>query len=788
MREMEGRTLRVLEYDKIRTMLAERAACSLGSDAAAALEPSLDLAWITERQYETSEACEIIMNVSAFPLGGIHDIRQYISAAERESLLQPKELLDVAGTLFSARRLRAFLVKLNEPYPRLAAIAGRIDLFDKIEEQVQRAIGQNGEVLDSASDALARVRSELRSVRERLTDRLHSIVQSSQYRNVLQEPIITIRDDRYCVPVKAEYRSQLPGIVHDASASGATIFVEPASVVELGNDLKQLAIKERDEVEKVLRSLTLLVARQAEEMRWTVETLAEIDFISARARLSLDQRAVQPALNCDGRLRLVAARHPLLTGEVVPVDVELGKRFKTLLITGPNTGGKTVTLKTVGLLTLMAQSGLHVPAAPGTEIAIFDHVFADIGDEQSIEQSLSTFSSHVGNIVRLLQHLKPNTLVLLDEIGAGTDPDEGAALAKAILEFLMDRDARIVATTHYGELKEFAYVREGVENASVEFDLETLRPTYHVMIGVPGSSNAFAIASRLGMPSDVVERAHTYVSGRQDTADEMIRRIEESHRAAIEDRRDAKQASSDAELLRSRYEQELRKLETAREKLEERVRAEGRELIERYTKRLDRAMKELRSYKREGKRTQVLQQEITNAFKEIEEATVPAPSEQFEEEPLEDHVYRRGETVLVTGLNQSGFLLDEIKDGAATVQIGSMRVTVPADTLRPVRRQPKEEPPPAASTSISLEAARTVSPELKLIAQRAEPAIRNLDKYLDDAMTAGLQQVRIIHGRGTGALKKAVWDYLKDHSGIESFRLAEDNEGGSGATIVELKR
>jgi DNA mismatch repair protein MutS2 len=786
--EMEDRTLRVLEYDKIRAMLAERAACSLGRDMASQLAPSTDLTYITERQFETSEACEIILSVASFPLGGIRDIRSHVVKAEREAVLQPQELLEVAGTLSSARRLRSFLVKLSTPYPRLAAIGGRIDSFSEVEEQVNRAISSAGEVIDSASDALARVRSDLRSVRGRLMDRLHSILQSSQYRNALQEPIITIRDDRYCVPVKSEYRSQLPGIVHDASASGATVFVEPASVVELGNDLKQLAVKEQDEIEKVLRALTRLIMLRAQEIHWTVETLAEIDFISARARLSLDQNAVKPGLNRSGRTRLFAARHPLLTGEVVPIDLELGRRFRTLLITGPNTGGKTVTLKTVGLLTLMAQSGLHVPAGAGTEIAVFDQIFADIGDEQSIEQSLSTFSSHIGNIVRFLKEIRPDTLVLLDEIGAGTDPDEGAALAKAIIEYLMDRGARIVATTHYGELKEFAYLYDGVENASVEFDIETLRPTYHLMIGVPGSSNAFAIASRLGMTEDVVKRAQSFVSGRQDSSDEMIRRIEESHRAAIEERRDAEQAATDAEIIRDRYEEELRKLESARDKLEDRIRSEGRELIERYTKRLDKAMKELRSYKREGKRTQVLQQEITKAFEEIQEETVVSPEEQFEEQPLTGHVFRKGETVFIASLNQVGTVLDEAKGDSAMVQIGSMRVAVPVETLRPTRQKPREEAISSVAEGVSLEKVRNISPELKLIAQRAEPAVDNLDKYLDGAMAAGLRQVRIIHGRGTGALKKAVWDYLRGHPGVESFRLGEDNEGGSGATIVELKQ
>jgi len=768
-------------------MLAEHAACSLGRERALALIPIGHIEQIQRMQAETSEAVSVLRLHGAMPLGGISDIRPVVHKAGLDATLQPLDLLDIAGTLGAARRLRSFLVKLRDDIPLLAGPAGQISTFEPIEQEIARCIDPKGEVLDSASAALAQVRSDLKTTHARIIDRLNSILQSSRYRTAIQEPVITQREDRYCIPIKVEYRSQVRGIVHDASTSGATVFVEPEQIVELGNDLKRLSSKEREEIEKVLTKLSRAVAGVAAEVLATVDILAHLDFVTAKARLSLAQNASEPALNRDGWLRLVQARHPLLTGEVVPIDVELGRRFQALLITGPNTGGKTVTLKTIGLLTLMAQSGLHVPAAQGSEIAVFDQVSADIGDEQSIEQSLSTFSSHIGNIVRVTKTIRRNALVLLDEIGAGTDPAEGAALAKSILDYLLERDARIVATTHYGELKEFAYVRDGVENACVEFDPETLRPTYRVMMGVPGSSNAFAIASRLGMPGEVTGKAEASLAGRRGGADEILRRIEESQRAAAEDRRLARQSASEAEALRRRLEDQVRKLEAARARVEDEVRGRGRHLIDRYTRKLERALAELANTSREGRRSERIKQEAKQVLDQAREELVEAP-EPEEEAPVEGIVFRKGDPVRIASLNQEGILAEELEDDHATVMIGAMRVVVPAAALRPGHGKPMEKPREPTGATVTLTKAATVSPEIMLRAQRAEEALFNLDRYLDEAQAAGLDQVRIVHGKGTGALKNAVWQFLKDHPAVESYRLGDQAEGGSGATIAALKR
>jgi DNA mismatch repair protein MutS2 len=783
---MEEHALKVLEFDKVVNMLAEHAATTLGRERALDLVPQRDLQWIRQMQAETSEAKSILQVHGSVPLGGIKDIRPLLQKAQIEAMLNPVDLLNVAQTFASSRRLRAFLLKQKDDFPLLAEIAGQVSSFESVEQQVAYAINSSGEILDSASATLARVRSELRTKHGRIIDRLNSMIQSSKYRTAIQEPVITQREDRYCIPVKIEYRTQIKGIVHDASTSGATIFVEPEQIVELGNDLKQLAAKEREEIEEILRNLSREVGKVAHEAQATMEVIGHIDFTVAKAKLSLALDGSEPILNRDGWLRVIQARHPLLKGDVVPIDVELGRRFRVLLITGPNTGGKTVTLKTVGLLTLMAQSGLHVSAYSGTEIAVFDQVFADIGDEQSIEQSLSTFSSHVRNIVRVLTTVKQNSLVLFDELGAGTDPAEGAALAKSILEYLLQKGVRTIATTHYGELKEFAFANEGVQNASVEFDPVTLRPTYRLMVGVPGSSNAFAIAARLGMPEYITRKAEQSLVGRQDGSDQIIRKIEESHRAAMEDQREAKKAVTEAEILRRRYEEQLQKLENARAKVEDEVRNRGKQVIERYTKRLERSLEQLEKMKYEGKRSERLKQEVKQSIEKVREEIIPEP-EIEEDIPVEGVVFKKGDTVKISTLNQIGTLVEEIEDDQATVVVGAMRIKVPVSTLRPAVPKKEDRQIEPTGASVTLTKATTASPELKLIAQRAEQALYNLEKYIDDAHAAGLEQVRIIHGKGTGALKNVVWQFLKDNPAVESFRLGEQEEGGAGATIVKLK-
>jgi DNA mismatch repair protein MutS2 len=785
---MNAHSLRVLEFDHIISMLRERTACALGDEVAQQLEPSTELLTITESQRETTEAVGIINEDGSMPLGGIHDIRASVGKAALDAMLDPSAFLSIAGTLASGRALRAFIIKRIEKCPKLGEIAVNIGQFQRIEAAVSEAVNDNGEIRDTASPELAAVRSKLRTTHSRLVDKLHSIINSFQYRTMIQDPVVTQRGDRYCIPVKSDYRHAFGGIVHDSSASGATVFIEPATIVDMGNDIKELTAKEAREIERILTRLSGFVKASAGEIKITLDAIARLDFVSAKGRLSCDMDACEPRLNQQSNLDIIHARHPLLKGEVVPIDIELGKRFKALLITGPNTGGKTVTLKTLGLLTLMAQSGLHIPAKSGSEVAIFDQVFADIGDEQSIQQSLSTFSSHMRNIVDIIGSITPNSLILLDEIGAGTDPAEGAALAKAILDTLIQRGARTVATTHYGELKEFAFVRDDVENASVEFDVRTLQPTYRLMIGVPGSSNAYAISSGLGLPAEIVDAAREMTRG-TEASEEIIRRIEETHRSATEREQLAERTSHDVEILRSRYEQRLVDLEALKRDLRRQVAEEVDRQVRDKVAELDEIIAEMKTEpeqtvakvsegrRRFRRRVKEIRQEIDQLLPDVYDR------------PDEPFILKKGDRVTVTTLDVDGELLGDPGDADAVVMVGSMKMTIPVENLRPARRpaEKKREEPLSMASRITAGKSMSISPELKLIAQRVEPALANLDKYIDDAYLAGLDSVRIIHGMGTGALKKAVWEYLSNHHAVESYRLGAQNEGGAGATIVKLK-
>ena len=789
---MEEHTLRVLEFEKVITKLQDQAACAIGREVAGLSYPTSDLETARRKQQETSEARAILQYEGNIPLGGIEDVRHFVERAAIEALLQPKELLSILGTLQASARLGAFLDKLRPKYPILGDLGSEIERFGPIEDAITKAIAQSGEVMDSASAALGKVRSELRVAHSRLTEKMNSFIQSGQYRTAIQEPVITIRSDRYCIPVKAEYKGQVPGIVHDSSTSGATLFIEPASVVELGNARKELAVKEREEVEKVLAALTAKVGESSERILATLNVVGVIDCISARAKLSIVQGATEPILNDEGHIDIRAGRHPLLGGEVVPIDVTLGKTFNAILITGPNTGGKTVSLKTIGLFSLMAASGLHVPAQPGTELAVFDRVFADIGDEQSIEQSLSTFSSHMNNIVRITRVVGAGSpqqaLALLDEIGAGTDPAEGAALAKAILDFLLDRGARVVATTHYGELKEFAYQREGIENARVEFDPETLRPTYRLQVGIPGSSNAFAIAGRLGLDQSIISEARANLGSRSETADELIRKLEETHRAAAQEKVAAQRITSDADALRRRYEEQLVRLESAKSHVEDKAREKAQAMLDAYQRKLDRTLEQLAAQQKDSKRAQDLKKKAENLIEQFEEQTAAPPEKEPEEERLpRDTELGPGTPVRIANVNQDGRIAEGPSDGKVVVLIGAMRVTVPISALRKPGGEQKVVREQSSESKMAMEKAREFAPEIHIRGMRAEAAVIELDKYLDDAMAAGAREVRIVHGKGTGALRQVVLEFLKNHPGVESYRLGESSEGGSGATVVMMK-
>jgi len=788
--EMDEHTLKRLEFDAIRAMVRERLASGLGLglDLVEGMEPLKEVRLIRELQQETTEARRLLQGEGRLPLGGIHDIRPYVEKARMSALLAPQELLDIADTLASARRLRQFLLR-REQCPLLSALAEPIGDFRKLEEAIHRCIANDGQVLDSASERLARIRSRIKVTHSRILEKLNSILTSAHYRTMIQEPIITVRDERYCIPVKTESRSQFGGLIHDQSASGATVFMEPAAVVEMGNELRQLRFDERDEIERILRELSEMVGKEAPGIRHTLEILAHIDFTAAKAALSCDLDGVEPILNQEGYIEIRQGRHPLLTGEVVPIDIRLGKGYTTLLITGPNTGGKTVTLKTVGLFTLMAQAGLHVPASEGTVLAVFDQVFADIGDEQSIQQSLSTFSSHITQIVKIVRTMGDNALVLLDEIGAGTDPLEGAALARALLDYLTNRRVRVIATTHYGELKEFAFTREGVENASVEFDVQTLQPTYRILMGIPGSSNALIIASRLGMPEEIVEAAREHVGTGNLKADEVIRSLIESRRQAEEEHRAAAEAARDAQILRDRYDVKLRDLQERREQIMAQAQRETETIIREAAEQANQLIREMREAGQDVKAAEVIRQKLHETARRIR-ARRPQREHVREEEPVDVSALRPGMPVVVTTLNKMGILQNSPSQDEAVVMVGAIKVNVPFEALRPARgaKTPVARRPEAAATAdLRLKKAKDITSEIQVMGLTVEEALPRLEKYLDDALLAGVPQVRIVHGKGTGALRKGIWEFLKGRPGIQSFRLGEKGEGGEGATVVQFE-
>jgi DNA mismatch repair protein MutS2 len=803
---MNAHTLKVLEYRQIQEMLAAYASCELGREVIGRLAPLDEEEHVRRALRETSEAKRLFETAGQIPLGGIHDIRVPVRSAAIGAMLEASTLLDVAETLGATRRLRDFLLKRVEEFPILGDIGRNLDEFPQIEEEIRRCISEKGEVVDAASPALGRIRREMRVAHGRMMERLNSYLRGSGTRDMIQEPIITMRDDRYCIPVKSEYRVQFGGLVHDQSTSGATVFMEPTPVVELGNEIRQLAIRERQEVERILRDLSGRVGARAHALEGTLQLLGEIDFIAARARFAFELRATEPQLNANGVIHLRQARHPLLRGEVVPIDVRLGDSFHILVITGPNTGGKTVTLKTVGLLVLMAQSGLHIPADDGSSVSLFRGIYADIGDEQSIQQSLSTFSSHITNIVSILDGVRitgRRSLVLLDEVGAGTDPTEGAALAKAILEYLHSRGVRCIGTTHYGELKAFAYAHEGVENASVEFDLETLRPTYRLLIGIPGSSNAFTIAGRLGLPDEIIRGAEAQINPDEAQITEVIRRLTEDQRLTSQDQRRAAQAAEESDALRARYERELVQLRSDRQQTLERARNEAFEIVRRATREADNLLQELRRQEKAlqkggqefspaqaRRQVQKLVHELRDALPDTKPAEAPEP----EPEPVRTvgGTPRAGDPVLVIPLNQKGILISEPEGGKAQVQIGAIRMTVSAGALRRLAPDTARRPAVAVAgggggASVSLAKRKAMSPELQLLGMRAAQAIETLDRYMDEAALAGLSPLRIVHGKGTGALQRAVWEYLQGHEQVSAYRLGEDGEGGGGVTIVQLK-
>ncbi|MEK3807712.1 endonuclease MutS2 [Metabacillus sp. SLBN-84] len=785
---MQQRVLNVLEFHKVKEQLVKHASSSLAKEKAEKLVPSTNVEEVKTWQEQTDEAAKVLRLKGNVPLGGLTDIRSSIKRAQIGGMLNPHELTEISGTLYAGKQMKRFIEDMIESgieLPHLDGFAAQIEPLQELEQEISHCIGDNGEVLDGASDTLRSIRTSLRTTESRIREKLESMIRSSSAQKMLSDAIITIRNERYVIPVKQEYRSAYGGIVHDQSSSGATLFIEPQVIVDLNNTLQQARMKEKIEIDRILTDLSLKVAEESEALLVNVEALSEMDFMFTKAGYAQKIKASKPEMNGSGRIKLFKARHPLLNpDEVVPNDIELGTDFSTIVITGPNTGGKTVTLKTVGLFTLMAQSGLQIPALDGSEMAVFENVYADIGDEQSIEQSLSTFSSHMVNIVDILKRVDSESLVLFDELGAGTDPQEGAALAISILDEVHHRGARVIATTHYPELKAYGYNREGVVNASVEFNVETLSPTYKLLIGVPGRSNAFEISKRLGLMNSVIERAKSHMSEDSNEVDSMIASLEESKKRSDFELTEAEQLRKDAEDLHAELQKQILEFNEERDKLFEKAEKKAAEKVEAAQAEAESIIRELRRMQKEH-RTGIKEHELIDAKKRLEEAV---PEFEKSKKPVktapQKHRFEEGDEVKVISFNQKGHLLSKVGEGEWQVQIGILKMKVNEKDLQYISRpKPVETKPLAVVKGKDYH----VSLELDLRGERYENALMRVEKYMDDAVLAGYPRISIIHGKGTGALRTGVQEYLKKHRNVKSARYGEAGEGGTGVTIVELK-
>ncbi len=790
---MNQRSAKILEFDKIRNQLAENCVSESGKAIANELQPSDNLLEVEQMLRETEEARSIMGTSGSMPVPYFTNPSNLLHLARIGGTLPPKGLMDIAQLLRAARTVKEMLMTDREDVQLLSGLAMGLSELRQIERDISNAIISEDEIADQASPELASIRRKKRSCNDRVRERLNSLIHSATYQKYLQEAIITVRADRYVLPVRQEYRSMVPGIVHDQSSSGATIFIEPMSVVEIGNELKQLTAAEKVEIDRILLSLSAQIAPEAQSIENNIQILSKIDFIFAKGLLGQQMEAVTPRMNAEGRLDIRQGRHPLIDPQqVVPLDIRLGKDYNTLIITGPNTGGKTVTLKTTGLFSLMAQSGLQIPAEYDSEMAVFDEIFADIGDEQSIEQSLSTFSGHMKNIVNIMENVKPGSLVLFDELGAGTDPTEGAALAQAILTSLLKKHVRTVATTHYSELKEFAMLTPEVENASVEFDVATLRPTYKLLIGIPGKSNAFEISKKLGLSDELIEQARALLSKEQIHFEDVLASAEYHRQLAKKEQQLAEEAHADMEAIRSQAEKERKQLEAQRERSIQKAKAEAKRIIENARREQESLIEELRALKKAGG---AQEHEIQQIRKKAEQSAEKLMDKQeIGGEPLTS--VKVGEFVHVASMDMDATVV-ALPDQRGVVQLkaGMMKLRAQLSDLRsPTQSQKREKKERdkivkrqmGGNTRIDI-INRTVDRELDVRGLALNEAIPEVEKFLDDAMLSSLGEVSIIHGNGTGTLRAGIAECLRKHPGVSSFRLGRYGEGETGVTIVTLK-
>ena len=792
---MNEKALKTLEYYKIIEMLENLATSSIGKDMCRRLAPCDDLGKIQLMQQETADALSRIYQKGALSFGGGKDIRGSLKRLEIGGTLGTGELLDIAGLLENAGRAKAYSRRDTEE-ENLDSLDGMFQILEPLtplSSEIRRCILSPEEIADDASPGLHQVRRGMKNINEKIHSQLASYI-SGNARTYLQDGVITMRNGRYCIPVKSEYRSQVPGMIHDQSSTGSTVFVEPMAVVKLNNDLRELEAKEQAEIEILLSNLSQTAGENLDLLQDDLKILAQLDFIFARALLAKAQNATEPRFNTEGIINLKKARHPLIEKhQVVPIDIRLGESFDLLVVTGPNTGGKTVSLKTVGLLTLMGQSGLHIPAFDNSQLSVFQEVYADIGDEQSIEQSLSTFSSHMTNVVHFLEKADKNSLVLFDELGAGTDPTEGAALAIAILSHLHSQGIRTMATTHYSELKVYALSTQGVENASCEFDVETLRPTYRLLIGVPGKSNAFAISSKLGLPDYIIDKAKEQISQEDESFEDVLTSLEASRKTIETEQEEIEKYKEEIKELKTQLEAKQDKLDQQKEKIlrnanEEayRILRDAKEYADQTMKIFNKAGKETLSAKELEAQREKLRKKADHAGKKI---ALKTPEKKKSSLTAKD--ISLGDSVRVLSLNVKGTISSKPDaKGMVYVQMGILRSKVALSDLElidePVITGPSLQKTGAGK--IRMNKSASVRTEINLLGKTVDEAVAELDKYLDDAYLAHLGSVRIVHGKGTGALRKGIHNYLKRLKYVDNFHLAEFGEGDAGVTIVEFKK
>ena len=790
---MNNKTLIKLEFDKIISMLENEASSFRGKQLCRRLKPVTDLTKIDLLQEQTAAAFTRIIKKGRISFGNAAPVEESLKRLEIGGALNTAELLRICRLLSNTARAKSY-----GRHDTQEDLADCLDIyFDGLEpltplsNEIERCIISEDEISDDASSALKHIRRSINNLNDRVHTTLSGLVNGS-LRTYLQDALITMRGDRYCIPVKAEYRSQVQGLIHDQSASGSTLFIEPMAIVKLNNDLKELYVQEQDEIRKILASLSEEAAQYIEEIRTDYRSLTDLDFIFARGALALTMRASRPILNEEGRIRIREGRHPLLDQKkVVPITVSLGDEFSLLIITGPNTGGKTVSLKTVGLLTLMGQAGLHIPAGDRSEIAVFRQVYADIGDEQSIEQSLSTFSSHMTNIVSFLKKVDDRSLVLFDELGAGTDPTEGAALAIAILSHLHKRNIRTMATTHYSELKIYALSTPGVENACCEFDVESLRPTYRLLIGIPGKSNAFAISGKLGLPGYIIDDAKKRLSEQDVSFEDLLSDLEASRRTIEKEQAEIAAYKKEAETLKRQAVQKQEKLEEQRDRIIREANEKANAILREAKEVADETIRKFHKFGKENISAAEMEKERERLRKKIKDTSASASLKTNKpKKTYKPSDFKLGESVKVLSMNLTG-TIGSLPDarGNVTVQMGILRSQVNISDLEIIEEVSPYAPKRmnrTAKSKIKMSKSLSVSPEINLLGKTVDEAVAELDKYLDDALLSHLNSVRVVHGKGTGALRKGIHEYLRRQKHVKSYRLAEFGEGDAGVTIVEL--